>query len=108
MVKKSSHVKIGRLVLDVLKPHDPSLPEFATRLKSLDGVKGVTVTLIEIDRETDTLKVTIEGDLDYSKIRSAIEEWGGVIHSVDEVSIGSLSTEAQSGRRTKTCEEALT
>jgi len=108
MAKKSSHVKLGRLVLDVLKPHDPGLPEFATRLKSLEGVRGVTVTLIEIDRETDTLKVTIEGELDYSKIRSAIEEWGGVIHSVDEVSVGSLSPEAQSGRRSKTCEEVLT
>lgn len=83
--------KLRRLVLDVLKPHSPTLPEFATKLSSMPGVAGVNVTLIEIDKDTETLKVTVEGKLDYSTIRSAIEEWGGVVHSVDEVVTGSLA-----------------
>jgi hypothetical protein len=90
MAKKSSDKKIGKLVLDVLKPHDPGLPEFTTRLSSLDGVDGVNVVLVEIDRNTDTLRVTLEGNLDYPHIRSSIEEWGAVVQSVDEVSIGSV------------------
>lgn len=94
MPRKKAKVKIRRLVLDVLKPHSPALPEFATRLGSLRGVKGVNVALIEIDKETETLRVTIEGELDYGVIRSAIEEWGGVVHSVDEVAAGSLVEEA--------------
>ena len=41
--------KLRRLVLDVLKPHSPTLPEFAIKLSSMPGVDGVDVTLIEID-----------------------------------------------------------
>jgi hypothetical protein len=64
------------------------------------GVEGVNVTLIEIDKDTETIKVTIDGKLDYPAIRSAIEEWGGVIHSVDEVSAGrELVREAPSVER---------
>jgi len=80
--------KLRRLVLDVLKPHNPTLPEFATKLSSMPGVDGVNVTLIEIDKDTETIKVTVDGRLDYGNIRSAIEEWGGVVHSVDEVMAG--------------------
>jgi hypothetical protein len=88
MARRKSSIKLRRIVLDVLKPHSPTLPEFATMLGGLKGVDAVNVTLIEIDKETETLKVTIDGELDYSAIRSAIEEWGGVVHSVDEVSAG--------------------
>jgi hypothetical protein len=92
MARRTRTQKLSRLVLDVLKPHSPTLPEFATKLSSMPGVDGVNVTLIEIDKDTETLKVTIEGQLDYGVIRSAIEEWGGVIHSVDEVVTGSLAS----------------
>jgi len=85
-------------VLDVLKPHSPTLPEFATKLDSMPGVEGVNVTLIEIDKDTETIKVTIDGQLDYGAIRSAIEEWGGVVHSVDEVVTGSLASEGTERR----------
>ena len=40
-----------RVVLDILKPHSPSLPSFAMYLSSLDGVDGVNITLIEIDEK---------------------------------------------------------
>jgi len=93
MPRKKHPTKLRRLVLDVLKPHSPSLPEFATKLGSIPGVVGVNVTLIEIDKETETLKVTIDGELDYATIRSMIEEWGGVIHSIDEVVAGNTTVE---------------
>lgn len=80
--------KIWRIVLDVLKPLEPPLPEFAEGLGSIEGVEGVDVALLEIDKETETLKITIDGDLDYPKVKSRIEEGGGVIHSVDEVVVG--------------------
>lgn len=84
----SNESKIWRIVLDVLKPHDPTLTEFAKMLGNITGVKRVDVDLFEIDKETETLKVTIDGNLDYPKIRKKIEEWGGVVHSVDEVLAG--------------------
>jgi len=105
MSRKENNARLRRLVLDVLKPHSPSLPEFATRLSSLDGVRGVNVSLVEIDKDTETLKVTIEGNLDYNTIRSAMEEWGGVIHSVDEVSAGELMIKEGKKGKTRTQEE---
>ncbi|MEM2878826.1 MAG: DUF211 domain-containing protein [Candidatus Hadarchaeales archaeon] len=77
---------LKKIVLDVLKPHAPTLPEFAEMLTSVHGVASVNITLIEIDQDTETIKVAIEGDLNYEKIKSAIEERGGVVHSIDEVS----------------------
>lgn len=95
---RNKNSKLRRVVLDVLKPHSPSLPEFTVNLTSIPGVKGAIVTLIEIDKDTETLKVTVEGKLDYPTIRSAIEEWGGVVHSVDEVTAGDI-TPAEKVRR---------
>ena len=78
-----------RVVLDILKPHSPSLPSFAMYLSSLDGVDGVNITLIEIDKDTENVKITMEGnDLNYEQIRLAIENYGASVHSVDEVVAG--------------------
>ena len=78
-----------RVVLDVLKPHSPSLPSFAMYLSSLDGVDGVNITLMDIDKDTENVKITMEGhDLIYDKIREAVEHYGASIHSVDEAVAG--------------------
>ena len=59
-----------RVVLDILKPHSPSLPSFSLYLSSLDGVDGVNITLMEIDKDTENVKITMEGqDLNYEKLR---------------------------------------
>ncbi|ASJ09800.1 hypothetical protein A3L12_00020 [Thermococcus sp. P6] len=80
---------IRLLVLDVLKPHQPSVTALALGLSELEGVEGVNITLVEIDRETENVKITLMGDnLDYEKIASTIEEFGGVVHSIDEVAAG--------------------
>ncbi len=80
---------IRRLVLDVLKPHSPSIVEISKRLSALKGVSGVNCTLKEVDQETETIKITIEGDdLDYDMIKSVLEDSGADIHSVDSVSTG--------------------
>ena len=51
---------VRRLVLDVLKPHDPSLVEFTDQLSRVDGVAGATCTLVELDREVQNVEVTLE------------------------------------------------
>ncbi len=80
---------IKRLVLDVLKPHQPSIVEVSEKLSALKGVHGVNCSLEEVDQETDSIKITIEGDsLDFERIRMALEECGADIHSVDSVSSG--------------------
>ncbi len=80
---------LKRLVLDVLKPHQPVLPEFAELLGKLKGVMGINITLIEVDAETESVKITVEGNkLDYPEIKEKIETLGAVIHSVDQVVAG--------------------
>jgi hypothetical protein len=81
--------EIKRLVLDVLKPHHPSIVELSARLSVLSGVSGVNLTLEEVDQETESIKITIEGNsIDYEMVQQAIAESGAVVHSVDSVSAG--------------------
>ena len=46
-------------------------------------------TLEEVDRETESVKITIEGpSIDFESIEETISDCGAVIHSVDSVSAG--------------------
>jgi len=77
-----------RLVLDVLKPHEPSIHELASRLASLQGIDHATVSLAEIDQSTESVKVSIDGTgIVIDNVRKILEELGAVIHSIDEVSV---------------------
>ncbi len=77
---------ITKLVLDVLKPHQPSIVEFAVALTKVRGVERVDSSVLEVDAETETIKVVVEGrDLKVEEIAEAIRELGGVVHSVDAV-----------------------
>ena len=74
------------LVLDVLKPHSPALPDFAAFLSEFDGVDKIDITVVEMDEKTETLKVTIKGGLfNYEELKSHMSKQGAVIHSVDQV-----------------------
>ena len=85
---------ITRLVLDVLKPHDPDVATFATRLGDLEDIEGATATVIEVDETVKTLRVTIEGDdLDLETIREEIEDLSASVHSIDQVACGSRTVE---------------
>ena len=78
--------EIRHLVLDVLKPHQPPLPEFATFISELEGVDRVDVTVLEMDERTESLKVIIDGSsIDYDRLREHMAKQGAVIHSVDQV-----------------------
>ena len=86
---------IKKLVLDVLKPHDPSIVELSRRLANLHGVIGVNCTIDEVDQETESIKITIEGTaIDYEKVVATVRETGAVVHSVDSVSAGKKLVEA--------------
>ena len=80
---------LRRLVLDVLKPLEPTIVELVQLLANLEGVDGVNISIYEIDRRVENAKVTVEGHaLNFQKITQAIEEHGGSIHSIDEVAAG--------------------
>lgn len=85
----STMAPVRRLVVDVLKPHDPPLVEFTDQIAETDGVEGVTSSLIELDQEVQNVRVTFEGtDVDFESVEAAIERLGGTIHSVDQVACG--------------------
>ena len=78
--------QITHIVLDVLKPHQPPLPEFASFLGEMDGVTRVDVSVVEMDEKTESLKIIIDGTkLDYEALRAHLASQGAVIHSVDQV-----------------------
>jgi len=86
--------KIRRVVLDVLKPHDPSIVELSQLLASLPGVDGVNISIYEVDRKVENAKITVEGnDLDYDAILETIENAGGTVHSIDEAVAGKVLIE---------------
>ena len=86
---------LKRLVLDVLKPHEPDNVYFALRLSEVKNVEGVNVSLAEIDQNTETLKITVVGNsMDFNAIKQAIEDLGAVIHSVDEIVAGKVLVES--------------
>ena len=74
------------VVLDVLKPRNPSLPEFAIHLGELAGVTKVDVTMTEMDERTESLKVVIEGTgIKFDDLKEHIEKQSATIHSVDQI-----------------------
>ncbi len=86
--------KIRRIVLDVLKPHDPSIVELSQRLASLPGVDGVNIMIYEVDRKVENAKITVEGtDLQFGAILQTVEDSGGVVHSIDEAVAGKVLIE---------------
>ena len=83
--------QIRRLVLDVLKPHDPSIVDMACRLSDLDGVEAVNISVYEIDLKVENVKITMEGqNVLYEQAVSVIEGNGGTVHSLDEVVAGNI------------------
>jgi hypothetical protein len=80
---------IKRLVLDVLKPHQPSILELAKAIAALKHVTGVNLSLLEVDTQTENIKITVEGvNVDFDEVQGVIEDMGAVIHSIDEVAAG--------------------
>ena len=80
---------IKRIVLDVLKPHNPSILELAESLSELDGISGVNISLEEMDEKTHSIKITIEGsNINYDLVQQTIINSGAEVHSIDGVSAG--------------------
>ena len=81
-------VRVGRVVLDVLKPHHPDALEFARTIAACGADYHVRLTVAEMDEKTETLQVVVEGtDVDMARIAAAIQELGGALHSIDEVEV---------------------
>jgi hypothetical protein len=81
--------KVRRVVLDTLKPMEPTIVEMAKKLSIVNGVSSVNISIAEIDLKVENAKITIEGEnINYELVTKVIEDMGGSIHSIDEVVAG--------------------
>ncbi|MFB6080002.1 MAG: DUF211 domain-containing protein [Haloferacaceae archaeon] len=77
---------VRRVVLDVLKPADPSTVDLARLIADVDGVAGVNAVVVDVTPEIQTIKLTIEGDaVDVDAVESTIDARGASVHSIDRV-----------------------
>ncbi len=81
-------VKVKKLVLDILKPHQPNALEFASALAEQASEIQVTVSVVEVDEKTESVVAEIEGDdIDFERLTAHIKELGASVHSIDEVRV---------------------
>lgn len=77
---------IRKLVLDVLKPHQPNALEFAATLAEQKGDYEVRLTVTEVDEKTESTMLVITGqNIEFQAIEEAIKRMGASVHSIDEV-----------------------
>lgn len=83
-------VSVKRIVLDVLKPHQPNALEFSQAIAKTGVDYRVHLTVLEMDENTETIQIELEGNaIDFQAIQSAITDMGGSLHSIDEVEVQS-------------------
>jgi hypothetical protein len=81
-------VSVKKIVLDVLKPHQPNALEFSQALAAVGDNYRVRLIVLEMDENTETLQIEIEADaVDFEAVDAAISEMGGSLHSIDEVEV---------------------
>ena len=91
--------QIKKLVLDVLKPHQPDVLEFSAAIAAVRDCHHVQLKVIEVDENTETVAITVHGEaINFESLQVCITELGGSLHSIDEVEVqANNGTEPSSG-----------
>jgi len=81
--------RIKHLTLDVLKPHHPNIVELSKEISArVSGVEKVVSEIIEIDQDTESVKMEVYGsDIDLNGLIETLKKMGASLHSIDEVTI---------------------
>lgn len=81
-------VSVTRIVLDVLKPHQPNALAFSQAIAEVGYDYYVHLTVLEVDESTETIEIVLEADnIDFDAVQAAISDMGGSVHSIDEVEV---------------------
>lgn len=81
-------VRVKRIVLDVLKPHQPNALEFSQAIAEVGDDYHVHLIVLEVDKSTETIQIELEGSaINFEVIQNAITSMGGSLHSIDEVEV---------------------
>jgi hypothetical protein len=80
---------LRRIVLDVLKPHIPTIMDLANEISKLKFVEGVSVRTYNRETKVESVRVTIEGKkLNFKNINKILEKMGASVQSIDIVNAG--------------------
>ena len=81
-------VRLKRVVLDVLKPHQPNALAFCNAIAALGNDYRVCLNVDEMDENTQTLQLEISGEaIELEPIEAAIANMGASVHSIDQVEV---------------------
>ncbi|MFH1182530.1 MAG: DUF211 domain-containing protein [Candidatus Woesearchaeota archaeon] len=83
--------KLRRLVLDVLKPHEPSIIVLSQQISALKGVDGADITIVGVDRKVENARITLEGEnINYDNVVKIIHDNGGSVKRINKASSGTI------------------
>ena len=81
-------IRVKKIVLDVLKPHNPNVLEFSRSMAEIGSDYRVTTTVMEVDEKTETIEMIIQGEhIDFESLQTKIAELGASLHSIDGVEV---------------------
>ncbi|HEY9148462.1 MAG TPA: DUF211 domain-containing protein [Gammaproteobacteria bacterium] len=80
--------RLKRVVLDVLKPREPNIIEFAKAIAMLGTGYRVNLRVDEVDDRTESVILEVEAEeIDFDALQAVINNLGASLHSVDEVEV---------------------
>ena len=84
---EDSSAKIKHLILDILKPHFPSIVELSKAVvANIDGIDKVISEIVEMDQDTESIKMQVYGQhINLDKLIRVLKKFGASLHSIDEV-----------------------
>jgi hypothetical protein len=81
-------INIKKVLLDSLKSRELSIIDLSKALGSAKGVSEVNIIVVEVDSNTETIKVTINGpNINYTQVRNIMEKYGVSIKGIDEITV---------------------
>lgn len=88
---------LTRVLLDVLKPHDPSVLELARAISDAGGYR-VRLRVLEMDKNTETLEIEVAAAaIDFAAVHQVIQDLGASLHSIDEVDVEGADAGTEAG-----------
>jgi len=76
------------MVVDALKSRDIPIIELSKALCEVRGIGEVEMQVMEVDANTETVKIVFKGDdVDYDAAVETMRQYGTVIRSIDEISM---------------------
>jgi hypothetical protein len=82
--------RFTQIVLDVLKPHQPSILVLAHTLAERCSGLRVAIDVEAVDEKTESVIIQLDGeDIDFEGVSETLSELGASVHSIDRVEAAS-------------------